>query len=63
MSKVETVDYVVTTNMATDDNTHHVSAAYYQHEDRFTVFKNADGSILGSFANDHVVAIERARSN
>jgi hypothetical protein len=59
MSKAATLQYVVTTNMATDDNVHTIGAAYYQHEDRFTIFKDSEGGLLASFANDHIVAIER----
>lgn len=58
MSKAEHARFIVTTNMS-DGLPHKVYAAYYSHEDRFTVFKTADGGIVGSFANDHLVSIQR----
>lgn len=55
MSRAEATRYVVTTS----ENVHPVEAAYFQHEEDFTVFKGADGAIAASFANTHIVAIER----
>lgn len=57
MSKAETHRF----NVFTDDSDtiRTVGAAYFVHEDEFTVFKAEDGKILASFANRHIVGIER----
>ncbi len=34
-----------------------VKAAYYVHEDDFTVFKSEDGSVVASFHNGHLTSI------
>ena len=60
MSDTQTHRYLVSTDSAADLMSE-VSAAYYVHEEDFTVFKGDKGDIIASFANRHLVAIERAK--
>ena len=56
MSRAETFQYSVTT---TDGGEHEAHAAYYVHDNDFTIFKGDDGGCIASFANSQIVGIAR----
>ena len=58
MSRTETYRFNVVTNMS-GEFAARIEAAYFVHEDDFTVFKAVDGGVVASFANRHLVSVER----